>query len=110
MKGLFSALWNRNEAGLEAHSQVVEKPFAPLRDAIRERSKRGKVSTHEEEQLSRLQRLKKGVRLALRLTPREEFVLTRYHPQLVQPFRNDRKSLALNACQSTVARLSATAQ
>jgi len=80
MKGLFSALWNRNEGGIEVHSQAIDNPFAPLRNAIRERSKRGRGSAHEEEQLTRLQRLKKAAKLALRLTPKEEFVLTRYHP------------------------------
>ena len=99
MKGLFSAFLNRNQSDLEiADSQSAANPFAPLRDRIKDRSQRrkqfledGALAGYDLENAGRIQRMKKKFKIMVGIIPKEEFVLTRFHPHLIQPMRNDRK-------------------
>lgn len=95
MRGLFKAFLNRNEQSVEIgdNQEGYSNPFTGLRDNIKERSARfkakniaGEISFDQYEGLTPLQKVSRRVKLALRIIPKEEFVLTRYHPHLVRPF------------------------
>ena len=94
MKSLFSAFLNKDKSSVGfVDEQQGSNPFAPLRNRIRDRSLK-KNDGHEllkELNISRggvLKRAVKRTKIALRIMPKEEHVLTRYHPQLIEPYRN----------------------
>ncbi len=97
MKSLFSAFLNRKESEVGFVDENTQRnPFAPLRDRIRDRARKSSddLELLKELNLKRDGIIKRAVRrtkIALRLMPREEYVLTRYHPHLVEPFRNASK-------------------